>query len=531
MAKSSADDEELRRACEAAIEGTKQKIVMSIRVAKSRGIWGKSGKLGRNMAKPRVLALSTKAKAQRTKAFLRVLKYSTGGVLEGGVQPVVPGSKGVSNSVSVIALHSAGFIQQPAKLYKLKHLSKVEVIANDPSGCTFMLGFDNLRSQSVAPPQWTMRNIDDSLPGASCRGRGQHLEIWDPMESPKAWPWEVTQNRLLLCILNICKDVLGRLPKVVGPSSSSGFGLGGGISSSSTSLSLEGGSELLGVECIEEGMQGGKAFSLQSGGFEGPECGKDLSVEWSKSRLGRRALLFVAKVSKTSSRTKTERELRKLEFSVKYDGPTGSSGKERVQEMSGHLVRSLGVGRFLDWGAVEARGSAGGLVVFRDNRVLELLEMEGGAFFVSYCFKNCEDGVHQRGLQHDQISKGKEELFQSAARRRFLEIIEELKLIDIPLNGGAFTWCGGLNDQSMSRFGNMQIKVDGFKELIKSRWMSYSFTGNNNFVLASKLKALKKDLKIWNRELFGCVANRKANALNRLGFYEVKEREAPLVGG
>ena len=60
--------------------------------------------------------------------------------------------------------------------------------------------------------------------------------------------------------------------------------------------------------------------------------------------------------------------------------------------MSGHLVRSLGMGRFLDWGAVEARGSAGGLVVFRDNRVLELLEMEGGAFFVSYCFKNCEDG-------------------------------------------------------------------------------------------------------------------------------------------
>ncbi|EXC07338.1 hypothetical protein L484_021246 [Morus notabilis] len=155
MAKSSADDEELRRACEAAIEDTKQKIVMSIRVVKGRGVWGKSGKLGRHMAKPRVLALSTKSKGQRTKAFLRVLKYSTGGVLE------------------------------PAKLYKLKHLSKVEVIANDPTGCTFTLGFDNLRSQSVAPPQWTMRNIDD-------------------------------RNRLLLCILNICKDVLGRLPKVVG---------------------------------------------------------------------------------------------------------------------------------------------------------------------------------------------------------------------------------------------------------------------------------------------------------------------------
>ncbi|XP_050126702.1 exocyst complex component SEC3A [Malus sylvestris] len=155
MAKSSADDQELRRACEAAIESTKQSVVVSIRVAKSRGIWGKTHKLGRDMAKPRVLALSVKTKGQRTQAFLRVLKYSTGGVLE------------------------------PAKLYKLKHLSKVEVLTNDPSGCTFTLGFDNLRSQSVAPPQWTMRNIDD-------------------------------RNRLLLCILNICKDALGHLPKVVG---------------------------------------------------------------------------------------------------------------------------------------------------------------------------------------------------------------------------------------------------------------------------------------------------------------------------
>ncbi|KAH7660926.1 Vps52 protein [Dioscorea alata] len=48
-----------------------------------------------------------------------------------------------------------------------------------------MLGFDNLRSQSVAPPQWTMHNTDD-------------------------------RNRLLHGILNMCKEMLGRLPKVVG---------------------------------------------------------------------------------------------------------------------------------------------------------------------------------------------------------------------------------------------------------------------------------------------------------------------------
>ncbi|KAG4201160.1 hypothetical protein ERO13_A05G260500v2 [Gossypium hirsutum] len=155
MAKSSADDEELRRACQAAIEGSKQKIMISIRVAKRRGIWGKSGKLASYMAKPRVLALCLKSEGHKKQAFLRVLKYSSGGVIE------------------------------PAKLYKLKHLSRVEVITNEPSGCTFTMGFDNLSSQSVAPPQWTMRNIDD-------------------------------RNRILFCILNVCKEAFGRLPEVVG---------------------------------------------------------------------------------------------------------------------------------------------------------------------------------------------------------------------------------------------------------------------------------------------------------------------------
>ncbi|KAG6406392.1 hypothetical protein SASPL_133992 [Salvia splendens] len=168
MAKSSADDEELRRACAAAIEGTNQEILMSIRVAKSRGIWAKSGKLGRNhMAKPRVLAISTKAKGQGASVFLRVLKYSTGGVLE------------------------------PAKLYKLKHLSKVDVVTNDPSGCTFML---------VCPFRQLLVMIFLS-PSSSAD---------DPPPPPSMLASMCLRNRLLLCILNICKDVLGRLPKVVG---------------------------------------------------------------------------------------------------------------------------------------------------------------------------------------------------------------------------------------------------------------------------------------------------------------------------
>ena len=52
--------------------------------------------------------------------------------------------------------------------------------------------------------------------------------------------------------------------------------------------------------------------------------------------------------------------------------------KTKIQEMSLGVMRSLGVGRFLEWGAVNARGVAGGVVDFWDNRVLELVGMEVG---------------------------------------------------------------------------------------------------------------------------------------------------------
>lgn len=47
----------------------------------------------------------------------------------------------------------------------VEYLKKTSVISITNSLCfmSALQGFDNLRSQSVAPPQWTMRNIDDRL--------------------------------------------------------------------------------------------------------------------------------------------------------------------------------------------------------------------------------------------------------------------------------------------------------------------------------------------------------------------------------
>ena len=41
---------------------------------------------------------------------------------------------------------------------------------------------------------------------------------------------------------------------------------------------------------------------------------------------------------------------------------------------------------------MDSRGATDGIVVFWDNRVLELVDLEKGVFSISCHFKNCEDG-------------------------------------------------------------------------------------------------------------------------------------------
>nr|CAN79448.1 hypothetical protein VITISV_004425 [Vitis vinifera] len=158
--------------------------------------------------------------------------------------------------------------------------------------------------------------------------------------------------------------------------------------------------------------------------------------------------------------------------------------------------------------------------------------------------------------------------------RRFSEVIGELGLRDSPLTGGPFTWIGGLNSQAASRldrflisdqwedhfsaitqsaprmvsdhspivleaggfssgkipfhFENMWLKIDGFKDLVRSRWNGYSVEGYSSHCIAEKLKALKKDLKIWNKEVVGNVSSNRAEAFARLQCWEAKEKENPL---
>ncbi|RVW15175.1 LINE-1 reverse transcriptase-like [Vitis vinifera] len=226
----------------------------------------------------------------------------------------------------------------------------------------------------------------------------------------------------------------------------------------------------------------------------------------------------------------------------------------KIQEMSEGIVRSLGTGRFLDWRALNAEGATGGILICWDKRVLDILDWEEGHFTLSCRFKTIEDGVTWvftgvygpftkmeregmweelgavRGLWDDPWCLGGDFniiLFQqerssqrriTSAMRRFAETVDELELVDMPLQGGEFTWNGGLNNQ-----------VDGFQDVVRTWWQGIDVRGSASYRLAIKMKEIKKRLKVWNKEVFGRLETNKASALEQVAFWDRVASERTLT--
>ena len=81
--------------------------------------------------------------------------------------------------------------------------------------------------------------------------------------------------------------------------------------------------------------------------------------------------------------------------------------------------------------------------------------------------------------------------------------------------------------RSAFKFENMWLQAEGFVDRVQQWWIGYSFTGSLSYILAQKLKALKVDLKKWNKEVFGDLALRKKNLLSELMGLDAREE---LVG-
>ena len=78
------------------------------------------------------------------------------------------------------------------------------------------------------------------------------------------------------------------------------------------------------------------------------------------------------------------------------------------------------------------------------------------------------------------------------------------------------------------RFENMWLKTDGFTDMVHSWWNRYSFSGTPGYVLAKKLKALKRDIIQWNCSEFGNVGHQKKELLEALKLLDAKDGEFGL---
>ncbi|RVW91325.1 hypothetical protein CK203_035383 [Vitis vinifera] len=132
----------------------------------------------------------------------------------------------------------------------------------------------------------------------------------------------------------------------------------------------------------------------------------------------------------------------------------------------------------------------GGILVFWDNMVLELLDMECGGFSISYCFRNCEDGfVWIFTGACKLVLRGRKRIFGKSweLSKTYGKTCDHCPIV---LGGG------GIKKGKISfRFENMWLKTDGFKDLIRNWCTGHVVYGSSRHCLAVKLKALKDSKK------------------------------------
>ena len=75
----------------------------------------------------------------------------------------------------------------------------------------------------------------------------------------------------------------------------------------------------------------------------------------------------------------------------------------------------------------------------------------------------------------------------------------------------------------------MWLKVEGFKDLIRSWWWGIEVKGSASFRLDAKMKEIKQKLKVWNREVFGRLDCNKSSTPQQVDFWDRVESERSLT--
>ncbi|KAK4582883.1 hypothetical protein RGQ29_025877 [Quercus rubra] len=186
------------------------------------------------------------------------------------------------------------------------------------------------------------------------------------------------------------------------------------------------------------------------------------------------------------------------------------------------VIRSLWGGQHVDWSYLGSCGASGGVLVMWDTRVVNKIEEVVGRFSL----------VSVPWFPSERLGSNS----FTTAMREFSNFISEQGLIDLPLQGGSFTWSNSREVASKARldrflfsanwedklcsdhfpivleggsfqrgsmlfrFEKMWLKNEGFVDKVRSWWDSYQVHGAPSFILANKLKLLKNYFKRWNVE-------------------------------
>ncbi|XP_068498435.1 uncharacterized protein [Phaseolus vulgaris] len=237
----------------------------------------------------------------------------------------------------------------------------------------------------------------------------------------------------------------------------------------------------------------------------------------------------------------------------------------------------------VDWVENKAVNSAGGVITMWSNRAFQLSSFVNGRNFsvlegvwkrgigthVTIVNIYCSGSLREKkemwneisGFRQGQLSKAwciigdfnsvrRQEERKSVVAitdysreiKAFNDFIESSELADIPLVGRKFTWFkpNGLVKSRIDRVlvskewleywpNSQQYVLNRFKDFVCSCWSSYKVTGGGIFVFKEKLKKLKADLKVWNREVFGDVNQASKEFQKRLEELDTRDEEDGLV--
>jgi len=78
------------------------------------------------------------------------------------------------------------------------------------------------------------------------------------------------------------------------------------------------------------------------------------------------------------------------------------------------------------------------------------------------------------------------------------------------------------------KFGNIWLEFEGFSDLIKEWRGQAHVDGFASYIVANKLKLVKKKLKKWNKDVFGDIKTQKYNLLGIINSLNVKEETSSL---